>query len=83
MNNILAFQILPSYIVETIVDRIAISSHLQYDGVSSHTSEGRKLQTRLPWMCHSFDAFLYTRFCMEYGLHIGDKRGFVVVIWYS
>ncbi|KAJ1917256.1 hypothetical protein LPJ71_001839 [Coemansia sp. S17] len=66
-----------------MVDHIANSSHLQYDGVSSRTSEGRKLQTRLPWMCHSFGAILYTRFCMEYGLHIGDQRGCGVVVWYS
>ncbi|KAJ2055108.1 hypothetical protein GGI17_006740 [Coemansia sp. S146] len=58
MDNLLAFQILPYHVVKLIVDHVAGSSRLQFDGVTTNSDEYRILQVPLLWVCHNFRAFL-------------------------
>ncbi|KAJ2331348.1 hypothetical protein GGI00_003289 [Coemansia sp. RSA 2681] len=62
------FQLLPPHVVEKIVNHVAGSSRLHYDGIYNNMEEYRLLQMPLLWVCHNFRAVVHARFCRKYGI---------------
>ncbi|KAJ2055986.1 hypothetical protein GGI17_006422 [Coemansia sp. S146] len=58
MKYLSAFQLLPPHVVKLIVDHVAASSRLRFDGITTDLDEYRLLQVPLLWVCHNFRAFL-------------------------
>ncbi|KAJ2095998.1 hypothetical protein GGI09_004590 [Coemansia sp. S100] len=56
MTSLSMFQILPSHVVKAIVDHVASSTRLAYDGVDSYSQEWLRLQVPLLWICHNLRA---------------------------
>ncbi|KAJ2256492.1 hypothetical protein GGI13_001174 [Coemansia sp. RSA 455] len=56
MTPLSIFQILPSHVVKAIVDHVASSTRLAYDGVDSYSQEWLRLQVPLLWVCHNLRA---------------------------
>ncbi|KAJ2115067.1 hypothetical protein IW146_002600 [Coemansia sp. RSA 922] len=56
MTSLSIFQILPSHVVKAIVDHVAGSTRLAYDGVDCYSQEWLRLQVPLLWVCHNLRA---------------------------
>ncbi|KAJ2051633.1 hypothetical protein H4S04_001845 [Coemansia sp. S16] len=56
MTSLSIFQILPSHVVKVIVDHVAGSTRLAYNGVDSYSQEWLRLQVPLLWVCHNLRA---------------------------
>ncbi|KAJ2074840.1 hypothetical protein IW146_001607 [Coemansia sp. RSA 922] len=74
MDNLSAFQLLPNHVVKLIVDHVAHSSRLRFDGVTTDSDEYKVLQMPLLWVCHNFRAFVRERFCRVYRLTLDNDR---------
>ncbi|KAJ2012656.1 hypothetical protein IW146_007259 [Coemansia sp. RSA 922] len=74
MDNLSAFQLLPNHVVKLIVDHVAHSSRLRFDGVTTDSDEYKILQMPLLWVCHNFRAFVRERFCRAYELTLDNDR---------
>ncbi|KAJ2074943.1 hypothetical protein GGH13_000973 [Coemansia sp. S155-1] len=74
MDNLSAFQLLPNHVVKLIVDHVAHSSRLRFDGVTTDSEEYKTLQMPLLWVCHNFRAFVRERFCRVYRLTLDNDR---------
>ncbi|KAJ2635035.1 hypothetical protein GGF44_003409 [Coemansia sp. RSA 1694] len=72
MHTLSAFQLFPEHIVKLIIDHVAGSSRLRYDGISKNTDKYKLLQMPLLWVCHNFRAFVYARFCDKYELRLEE-----------
>ncbi|KAJ2864939.1 hypothetical protein GGH94_002586 [Coemansia aciculifera] len=73
MQLLSAFQLLPPHIVKLIVDHVAFSSRLVYEGFDDDdvgSAIYMRPQGPLLWVCHNFRAFVYERFCKRYRLDI-------------
>ncbi|KAJ2749833.1 hypothetical protein GGI19_005450, partial [Coemansia pectinata] len=67
-------QFLPPHVVKLIVDHVAGSSRLQFDGITTDSEEYRELLIPLLWVCHNFRAFVHQRFCRGYALTLENDR---------
>ncbi|KAJ1922593.1 hypothetical protein GGI09_003577 [Coemansia sp. S100] len=74
MDNLSAFQLLPNHVVKLIVDHVAHSSRLRFDGVTTYSDEYKILQMPLLWVCHNFRAFVRERFSRVYKLSLDNDR---------
>ncbi|KAJ2252904.1 hypothetical protein GGI13_003007 [Coemansia sp. RSA 455] len=74
MDNLSAFQLLPNHVVKLIVDHVAHSSRLRFDGVTTDSEEYKILQMPLLWVCHNFRAFVRERFCRVYRLILDNDQ---------
>ncbi|KAJ2051960.1 hypothetical protein GGI03_002214 [Coemansia sp. RSA 2337] len=74
MDNLSAFQLLPPHVVKLIVDHIAHSCRLWFDGVTTDSDEYKILQMPLLWVCHNFRAFVRKRFSRVYELTLENNR---------
>ncbi|KAJ2056267.1 hypothetical protein GGI17_006285 [Coemansia sp. S146] len=66
--------LLPPHVVKLIVDHVAASSRLRFDGITTDSEEYRLLQVPLLWVCHNFRAFVHQRFCRVYELTLEDDQ---------
>ncbi|KAJ2116426.1 hypothetical protein GGI03_000106 [Coemansia sp. RSA 2337] len=74
MDNLSAFQLLPNHVIKLIVDHVAHSSRLWFDGVTTDLDEYKILQMLLLWVCHNFRAFVRKRFSRVYELTLDNDR---------
>ncbi|KAJ2418455.1 hypothetical protein GGF41_005048 [Coemansia sp. RSA 2531] len=74
MDNLSAFQLLPNHVVKLIVDHVAHSSRLRFDGVTTDSDEYKILQMPLLWVCHNFRTFVRERFSRVYELTLDNDR---------
>ncbi|KAJ2757430.1 hypothetical protein GGI19_000031 [Coemansia pectinata] len=74
MSALSPLQLLPPHVVKLIVDHVAGSSRLQFDGITTDSDEYRELLAPLLWVCHNFRAFVHQRFCREYELTLENDR---------
>ncbi|KAJ2868232.1 hypothetical protein GGH94_000219 [Coemansia aciculifera] len=70
MHTLSAFQLLPPHVVRKIVDHVAGSSRMYYDGVRHEHDVYSVLQMPLLWVCHNFRDFVYRRYCRNYELNL-------------
>ncbi|KAJ2461390.1 hypothetical protein GGF42_000215 [Coemansia sp. RSA 2424] len=66
--------------VRLIVDHVAGSSRLYFDGIYNDMDEYKLLQRPLLCVCHNFRAFVHARFCSEYSLSLTDDKGEALVL---
>ncbi|KAJ2110568.1 hypothetical protein GGI16_000238 [Coemansia sp. S142-1] len=83
MDNLSAFQLLPNHVVKRIVDHVAHSGRLRFDGVTTDSDEYKLLQMPLLWVCHNFCAFVRERFCRVYRLTLDNDRERAEALLYS
>ncbi|KAJ2258435.1 hypothetical protein GGI13_000608 [Coemansia sp. RSA 455] len=83
MDNLSAFQLLPNHVVKLIVDHVAHSSRLRFDGVTTDSDEYKILQMPLLWVCHNFRAFVRERFSRVYELALENDRDRAEALLYS
>ncbi|KAJ2040113.1 hypothetical protein GGI03_000901 [Coemansia sp. RSA 2337] len=84
MNTLSAFQLLPPHIVRKIVDHVAGSSRVYYDGVRNEHDVHSELQMPLLWVCHNLRDFVFKRFCKFYALNlheVWDKAVVTCQLW--
>ncbi|KAJ2352736.1 hypothetical protein GGH92_001089, partial [Coemansia sp. RSA 2673] len=84
MNNLAAVQLLPPHIVRKIVDHVAGSSRVYYDGVRNEHDVYSELQMPLLWVCHNFRDFVFKRYCKFYALNlheVWDKAVVTCQLW--
>ncbi|KAJ2055507.1 hypothetical protein GGI17_006629 [Coemansia sp. S146] len=81
MRALSLFQILPSHVVELIVNHVAGSSRLRFDDVTNSSEEYAVLLMPLLSVCRDFRAAILARFCKIYTLDLtcfsdqgNDKR---------
>ncbi|KAJ2066893.1 hypothetical protein GGI08_001652, partial [Coemansia sp. S2] len=70
MTSLSIFQILPSHVVKAIVDHVAGSTHLAYDGVDSYSQEWLRLQVPLLWVCHNLRAVVRSQLSRGYRIDV-------------
>ncbi|KAJ2885178.1 hypothetical protein H4R27_001549 [Coemansia aciculifera] len=69
MSTLSPFQLLPQHVVQLIVNHVAGSSRLVFDGVRVNSHEYRALLKPLLWVSHNFRAVAYSRFCNNFELN--------------
>ncbi|KAJ2039165.1 hypothetical protein IW146_000151 [Coemansia sp. RSA 922] len=70
MRTLSLFQILPSHVVELIVDHVAGSSRLQFDGVTDDSEAYAVLLMPLLSVCQDFRAVVLARYCKIHSLDL-------------
>ncbi|KAJ2354334.1 hypothetical protein GGH92_000103, partial [Coemansia sp. RSA 2673] len=70
MCTLSLFQILPSHVVELIVDHVAGSSRLQFDGVTNGSEAYSVLLMPLLSVCRDFRAVVLARYCKIHSLDL-------------
>ncbi|KAJ2866036.1 hypothetical protein GGH94_001811 [Coemansia aciculifera] len=83
MDSLSAFQLLPQHVVKLIVDHVAGSSRLRFDGVYTGPEEYKLLLMPLLWACHNFRALVHQRFCRMHQLTLENDRDRVEASIYS
>ncbi|KAJ2088099.1 hypothetical protein GGI16_006383, partial [Coemansia sp. S142-1] len=63
-------QLLPIHVVQLIVNHVAGSSRMVYDGVRINSHEHRTLLKPLLWVCHNFRTVTYSRYCNNFELNL-------------
>ncbi|KAJ2254010.1 hypothetical protein GGI13_002389 [Coemansia sp. RSA 455] len=84
MRTLSLFQILPSHIVELIVDHVAGSSRLQFDGVTDSSAVYAVLLMPLLSVCRDFRAVVLSRCCKIHSLDLtcfSDQGNDKMTLW--
>ncbi|KAJ2467184.1 hypothetical protein GGI03_001703 [Coemansia sp. RSA 2337] len=63
-------QLLPIHVVQLIVNHVAGSSRVAFDGVDANSPKYRMLLKPLLWVCHNFRAVAYSRYCNKFELNL-------------
>ncbi|KAJ2867188.1 hypothetical protein GGH94_000991 [Coemansia aciculifera] len=72
MSTLSPFQLLPQHVVRLIVNHVVGSSRVHFDGVRVNSHEYRTLLKPLLWVCRSFRAVAYSRFCNNFELNLSS-----------
>ncbi|KAJ2056249.1 hypothetical protein GGI17_006294 [Coemansia sp. S146] len=70
MSALSPFQFLLLHVVQLIVNHVAGSSRVAFDGVDANSYEYRMLLNPLLWVCHNFRAVAYSRHCNNFELNL-------------
>ncbi|KAJ2034503.1 hypothetical protein H4S03_004930 [Coemansia sp. S3946] len=70
MSTLSPLQLFPLHIVQLIVDHVAGSSRMVYDGVRVNSHEYRTLLKPLLWVCHNLRTVAYSRYCNNFELNL-------------
>ncbi|KAJ2340140.1 hypothetical protein GGH92_006402 [Coemansia sp. RSA 2673] len=70
MSTLSPLQLFPLHIVQLIVDHVAGSSRMVYDGVRVNSHEYRTLLKPLLWVCHNLRTVTYSRYCNNFELNL-------------
>ncbi|KAJ2451694.1 hypothetical protein GGF42_004198, partial [Coemansia sp. RSA 2424] len=72
-----SFESLPHHVVQKVVDYVASSSRLQFDGVKPGSDDYKELQMELLWVCRNFREVIYARFSKTHKLVLSGPSGTV------
>ncbi|KAJ2041580.1 hypothetical protein IW146_000716 [Coemansia sp. RSA 922] len=72
MSTLSPLQLFPLHVVRLIVNHVAGSSRMVYDGVRVNSHEYRTLLKPLLWVCHNFRTVAYSRYCNNFGLNLSS-----------
>ncbi|KAJ1925567.1 hypothetical protein GGI09_000542 [Coemansia sp. S100] len=84
MRTLSPFQILPSHVVELIVDHVVGSSRLQFDGVADSSEAYAVLLLPLLSVCRDFRAVVLARYCKIHSLDLtcfSDQGNDKMTLW--
>ncbi|KAJ2642722.1 hypothetical protein GGF44_001511 [Coemansia sp. RSA 1694] len=68
-----SFEYLPRHVVQKVVDYVASSSRLQFDGVKPGSDDYKELPMELLWVCRNFREVVYARFSKTHKLVLSGQ----------
>ncbi|KAJ2353359.1 hypothetical protein GGH92_000710 [Coemansia sp. RSA 2673] len=72
MQSLSPLQLLPLHVVQLVVNHVASSSRLVFDGVDINSHKYRTLLKPLLWVCHNFRAVAYPRYCNNIEINLSS-----------